>query len=364
MIFFSFMIIMTLAWESDNFTCRYQNLTDSTAALNREVNRRMNEVVNVGVATHRKPNHIEIQRRIQNTGYDQLSEQDCSIAEPEIRALMAAENITDFTEATQRWSSSPGVPQPLMGCDRTELLSAMRGAIASPFLGTIGSWADGSSEVSRCLPDGIGVYSNFSPVYSRLLGITGLSPVVQVNNVRIGTDKIEHFMTEGYEYYEKQLEGGSLEEILAIGTFEEENHYGLQPAGIKSYGDMAANYSGYLFWKNLTDGDNPYFRCVGNRWQQQKQFNWSDYVNPSWDESINCSEYRNDNMRSRVDENVRALQRRTNVTVATCPVVMRDCENMVNHIPNEFVRARVIHPSCQHTMMATEEEGVSNETRL
>ncbi len=152
---------MAVAWESDSFTCRYQELQDSTVPLSAEVNRRMAEVVTVGTPTNRKESHIQIQQRILEVGYAGLSDQDRTIVDVEVRDFMSARNISDFNEGVRRWSSSPGRPQPLSGCDRTELLAALRGTLASPFTGTIGTWAEGSPSISKCLPEGVGIYRGF-----------------------------------------------------------------------------------------------------------------------------------------------------------------------------------------------------------
>lgn len=241
-----------------------------------------------------------------------------------------------------------GQPQPtrLRGCDRSELLIALKGAIGSPFIGTVGSWAENNPAVSQCNNDGIGVYTGYSLLYGTALTHTGLSPTVRIGNTYLGTDKLEHFLSEGYQYYEKQMEGGTLAEILNIGTVEENTFYGLAASGIKSYGDLASNYSGYLFWRNVTEGTNPYFRCTNGSWQQVRQFNWNDYVNPAWDESINCSEYLNTNMQGVIDQNVRDLQARNNLPARACPVTPSLCAQAPEWVPDPVVRASVIHPSC------------------
>jgi hypothetical protein len=54
-----FMTFVT-AWETDNFTCRQQNLQDSSTALNSEVNRRIQNLLSNGTATYQKLSHIEV----------------------------------------------------------------------------------------------------------------------------------------------------------------------------------------------------------------------------------------------------------------------------------------------------------------
>ena len=337
---------MAVAWESDSFTCRYQELQDSTVPLSAEVNRRMAEVVTVGTPTNRKESHIQIQQRILEVGYAGLSDQDRTIVDVEVRDFMSARNISDFNEGVRRWSSSPGRPQPLSGCDRTELLAALRGTLASPFTGTIGTWAEGSPSISKCLPEGVGIYRGFSTLYSAAISVVGLSPTIRLGNSYIGTDKVEHFMTEGFDYYQKQLEGGSLEDILAIGRVEEDGLYGLAASGIKSYGDLASNYSGYLFWRSMTEGSNPYFRCSGDRWQQVRQFSWADYADPTWDEAVNCSDYGSDSARRTVARNVMSLQRSHNAQPLGCPLDTGVCTRIHEIVPNATVRAQVVHPLC------------------
>lgn len=346
MLIFAFIFSAALAWETDNFTCRHRELADSAAAMSAEVNRRFQEVVTVGAPSNRKASHIELQRQIVNSGIDSLSVNDRQIVTEEVNAFMAARGIADFSEGLTRWSSSPGLPQPLTGCNRTELLNVLRGAIASPFIGTIGDWAGGSDLVAKCESSGVGIYSGFPMVANAAIQVVGLSPTIRIGSSYIGTDKIEHFMTEGFEYYQKQLEGGTLEEILAIGAAEENTLYGLMASGVKSYGDLAANYSGYLFWKNVLDGENPYFRCVEGRWQQARQFNWNEYVNPMWDESINCSDYLTEPMRATVARNVRELLAQSSSLAQSCPVLPAQCARAREWITSAVVRAQVISPVC------------------
>lgn len=153
-------------------------------------------------------------------------------------------------------------------------------------------------------------------------------------------------MTEGYDYYQKELEGRSLHDILQIGVKEEEGGYGLMASGIKSYGDLTANYSGYLFWKNLTEGSNPYIKCEGNQWKQVRQFNWGDYVNPFWNESVNCSGFNDKKTEKAFDKKVRALQKAKKQTLLTCPLNHEDCGRANEWIPSLEVRQSILHPRC------------------
>jgi hypothetical protein len=339
-------IVFATAWETDNFSCRHQNLQDSSNALNAEVNRRIQNLLTNGTTTHQKLSHIPLQQKVHDTGFESLNANERETVTQAVQAFMTAQGLSNFDEAMALWSAAPGQPTRLRGCDRSELLIALKGAIGSPFIGTVGSWAENNPAVSQCGGDGIGVYSGYSLVYGTALTHTGLSPTVRIGNTYLGTDKLEHFLSEGYQYYEKQMQGGTLAEILELGTVEENTFYGLAASGIKSYADMASNYSGYLFWKNVTDGTNPYFICTNGSWQQARQFNWNDYVNPAWDEALNCSEYLTTTMQAVIDRNVRNVQARNNVPARACPVTPSLCAQAHEWVPDPVVRTAVIHPSC------------------
>jgi hypothetical protein len=308
------------AWETDNFYCRYAQLRDVSAELNAEVNRRIEKVLVEGGA---------------NLGNDKYSPRTQPIA----RIIKGSKGPFFKVKGTRR-----AKPIRLSGCVKTDLLLAMKAALASAWMGNMETWAQGQ-EFPKCIPEKT-VYDGFSVIQAPVLRAVGLNYVVQVGQHRIGVDKLSHFMTEGFDYYKAQRSGQDIKSILNIGKREEQGGLGWRATGIKSYGDMSANYHGYLFWKNIVEGNNPFIACVNGKWQQMRPFNWLDYVNPSFDESINCSQFKSRAMEMIVDENVRKLQTEKGKTPLICPLDVDACASMGQTIGDTNVLSQIIHPRC------------------
>lgn len=178
-----------------------------------------------------------------------------------------------------------------------------------------------------------------SPFNRNRSAVTGLEPVVNINNHKIGADKFGHFIDQGFEYYElKKKDSSDVESILKFGESLEEGIFGLGSTKIKSYGDLAANYDGFLFWHSITDGTNPYFICVRGKYKKNKNFDWRDYITSAWDEGINCSEYSSKEMDKAVMQNIKNRG-------FTCPADSGECNKLANEYPNYVIKS-IIGPKC------------------
>ena len=92
------------------------------------------------------------------------------------------------------------------------------------------------------------------------------SPTIMVNGTYFGTDKIAHFFDEGYIYYStyrnaredglNEAESTRRAVSKAAGTFRiwsEHTFSGNFLTGVRSNADLAANYAGLKFYRNLTE---------------------------------------------------------------------------------------------------------------
>ena len=105
------------------------------------------------------------------------------------------------------------------------------------------------------------IYSGVTIDESIAMWTAGIGRSFKLNGVIVGTDKLGHFFMQGLEYFKRNVEDRkSIDEILSKENGED-GAYGLLMTGVKSYGDMAANYNGYRFWRELYLGNNPYFKC-------------------------------------------------------------------------------------------------------
>jgi len=124
------------------------------------------------------------------------------------------------------------------------------------------------------------------------------SATVEVNNIRIGADKLAHFFSQGWWYYKKWKKNrddytqDELQRFLVeYGINLELGALGAKLTGVTSPGDLEANYQGFLFYRQLCHGDEPLLYRQEGRWQFPDTFDFRDYVSPGWDESWNPNIY-------------------------------------------------------------------------
>lgn len=140
---------------------------------------------------------------------------------------------------------------------------------------------------------------------------------VGVNGTLFGTDKLVHFLHLGHIYfttYRDARVGGATEEeavarAVGVGSgykniFLSENALlGLWVTGIRSNGDLAANYAGFKFYRNLTEpvriGDRmlpPMLVRDGNYWRVDGRVRadsdfFTVFITPHWNEALNPNTY-------------------------------------------------------------------------
>lgn len=125
------------------------------------------------------------------------------------------------------------------------------------------------------------------------------SPTILVNGIRIGTDKLSHFFSEGIFYhwlYHRALGDGLDPEAAErratrVGILTERTFLGLSSSGVLSRADLEANYEGMRFYIDLCDGDDPNLEKTPDGWILKRPFDLRDYVTPEWDESWQPSIY-------------------------------------------------------------------------
>lgn len=147
--------------------------------------------------------------------------------------------------------------------------------------------------------------------------------IYKINNVVFGDDKLGHFVQLGYYMYlvTKQKEQPNFKDnrplyvrladwftgdrqfvdkspfkgddlVLALSHYQEDEWWGIKGTMARSYADIAANWEGYHFWSQFTEGTNPYLKQdEQGRWQQVREFDWAEYINPAWDEFVNHTDY-------------------------------------------------------------------------
>ncbi len=137
--------------------------------------------------------------------------------------------------------------------------------------------------------------------------------VLRVDGHLVGTDKFEHFFGSGFRYFNTfYRRGGTLEDVLEIGWLAETGLMGAWTTGVMAYGDLVANFQGMRFWNHLLAKNEdvfgsdekynpgPYVKCKNFSWKIVGEFDWRNYVDHAWDEGINCSKFRTEDMTNSV----------------------------------------------------------------
>lgn len=124
------------------------------------------------------------------------------------------------------------------------------------------------------------------------------SPTLEINAIRLGSDKLAHFFSEGWWYYKRwrKHHAGDTQEQLQRNLFEygvklEQWIQGMKTSGVFSPADLEANYQGFVFYHQLCHGEEPLLYRRQNRWHFSDRFDFRDHVSPEWDESWNPNIY-------------------------------------------------------------------------
>ena len=125
------------------------------------------------------------------------------------------------------------------------------------------------------------------------------SPTIEVDGVRIGTDKLTHFFSEGWMYfkwYRKAVDSGTPREeaellVLRRGTLFERTILGMGTSGVLSPADLDSNYQGMLFFRGLCNERDPQLVKDSEGWRLVRPFDFREYVTPEWDESYQPNVY-------------------------------------------------------------------------
>ncbi|MSQ98623.1 MAG: hypothetical protein EXR85_04915 [Xanthomonadales bacterium] len=118
------------------------------------------------------------------------------------------------------------------------------------------------------------------------------SPTVQVDGIRLGTDKLAHFISEGWWYYrwwkkrEDKYPPDELQrKMIQFSVKLESGGQGYWVTGVFSPSDLEANYQGFLFYQQLCHGEKPLLYQQDGRWRFSDAFDFRTYVTPDRDES-------------------------------------------------------------------------------
>ncbi len=141
-----------------------------------------------------------------------------------------------------------------------------------------------------------------------------LGPIVRLGDQLIGTDKFEHLFGMGFNYFERYYKKGkSLKSVLKYGVFLEKTILGGNSlaTGVFSYADLSANFNGMRFWNHMLQlnddvlgpqyNEGPYVSCENSKWVQNNLIDFTNYMDVSMDESLNCSKFATKSATRKID---------------------------------------------------------------
>ena len=140
------------------------------------------------------------------------------------------------------------------------------------------------------------IYSDIPFWARRVAYFSGIGGTIRIGDSLIGTDKLGHFVSQGWKYYKRHLRGMADEQVVVLGRRNERGWFGSMFTGIFSNADLVANYEGYRFYRSLFEDDIidglPALVVFGNETARvQRQFDIRRWVNDYWDEALNPNHY-------------------------------------------------------------------------
>jgi hypothetical protein len=252
----------------------------------------------------------------------------------------------------------------LPACDEGALYRGIQRAIARPFVGhsiaeTLN--ADPALPSRRVMMDE-SVYRDLEILDAVSVHLKDLSAVIALDGALIGVDKIGHFLVEGWGYYEiAVLDGKGIEAAMEWGEHTERTWFGLYTTGVSSHADLVADFEGMRFWMNLIGrapdplaerrfGRRPYVKCSRGwtlfgkkKWRVAHDVEIERYVDPVWDEAVNCSSYRNAEIEAKVVARIEEQGAAAGVDY-TCPIDAGACAAARERYG--AYAERLLHPAC------------------
>lgn len=225
------------------------------------------------------------------------------------------------------------------------------------------NWIKSAGHVPRYELDGRGIYGGkvgYDDVF--LAWYVGLAPVIRLNRVLLGLDKIGHFFGQGWQYFLEDLrlkrvephltDEQRWEKVRIYGSALEKRRLGYTNDGIYSLGDMAVNWDGFQFHRRLLDTPNSYLRFdpATGQYSVGAPFTFRDYVTDDWDEVLNPSLVHSAVLWAKVRDNARRSVKEGGTGV--CDAYRADPKKFLGaQVPGKPVREFL--PKEDHTLPAS-----------
>lgn len=140
------------------------------------------------------------------------------------------------------------------------------------------------------------IYSGHPFRATRVAGLFGVGPTIQIDGQLIGSDKLGHFLSQGRKFYFRYLRYNDEARAAKHSAYTERAIFGQMTTGSYSNADLVANYEGFLFYLSLFNDDvipgkPAILKWEEDHWVIQREFTWADHVNEYWDEALNVNHY-------------------------------------------------------------------------
>jgi len=125
-----------------------------------------------------------------------------------------------------------------------------------------------------------------------ILATFGPASTITLAGQLVGTDKIDHFWIQGFDYFRRSRQGEDPLRAVAWGTRTERGMWGLGTTGVFSFADLAANYDGLRFYDGLLSEDSILRRGPDGCVAQVEPWDWARWIDWRYDEVLNPSVFR------------------------------------------------------------------------
>lgn len=143
----------------------------------------------------------------------------------------------------------------------------------------------------RTFLDRSDIYGDVPPADSLVLGIAGVASTVRLGGVLMGTDKVDHFLEQGFQYFLVSGFGKNDTRAVRFGTRTEMSGYGLLTSKAFSWADLYANWQGYQFYKTLLADGSVFARDDEGCVVRTRNWRWAEWLDDAADEAINPPVY-------------------------------------------------------------------------
>lgn len=135
------------------------------------------------------------------------------------------------------------------------------------------------------------IYGGLGLFQSLILHVAGPCSTINLAGFHVGTDKIDHFLVDGYETWRHSHDGTDDAGAIDWATRTENTWLGHYTSGAFSYGDLRADYDGYRFYAGLLGPDSVIGLAADGGVVRKRSWDWTEWVSADWDEVLNPNVY-------------------------------------------------------------------------